>query len=239
MGSQGRTDRVIDADADDTQLLVALGAAGLVVLSTIYVNTMPKTQLCANMCDWQVYGLAKWSLPWVKRKWIEGGRTWPLSETEEYQFIRVMTAVAFQESVFDKSAPYCKYRPCAKAGTTTATGLTQIVRPTWRDIQGRILRIPKAEHVPHSYAKKPIWALRLGMAYLLDMYVYKGTRDWKRAARRYHDGYGESHSHGPTYAHNVMDKWMKQFDWGMLDITSMTRIGYFLQQMHDSRREFA
>lgn len=190
-----------------------------------------------KLCDWQVYALAMNAVDMVKNRWRELGYQWNVPD--DAYLAKLLVAQAFQESAIDKSGPpYCGFDPAAGAGITSATGLMQFVGKTWYDIQKRILKLPLAQQRELDARKDAAFCMYCGCAYLVHMFDYKKTYSWKRALRRYHDGYAENHKDGPGYVNVILNEWFPLFDFERLAAQIVENALEISGLVFESRKEF-
>lgn len=195
---------------------------------------MPTTE--GKLCDWEVYGLALSAVPKVKAKWAEIGRPWNVKD--EAMLAQILVALAFQESAIDKSGPpYCGFDPKASTKKSSAKGLMQFVKTTWGDVQERIIKLPVSERRPLEDRYDPVFSMFLGACYLVEMYDYKKSYNWRMACKRYHDGYGGNYG-GEGYAKLILDKWRPMFDWTRLATQVASGASQIVMIENNSRKEF-
>lgn len=190
-----------------------------------------------KLCDWQVYGLARDAVRRTRLRWLELGRTWKVPDEEEV--IRLLVAQSFQESAIDKSGPpYCGFDPDAEAGSSTATGLMQILRGTWQDVQERVLKLPKAQWRPLADRSSAALCMFYGCAYLISMYDYQRSgRSWRKALAMYHDGF-TAKSPGYGYADLILNEWLPLFDFHALRARAQVGFLELAYLNYQSRVEF-
>lgn len=156
--------------------------------------------------------------------------------SDERYFARLLVCISFQESCIAKNAVGFEcFDTEAKAKTTTATGLMQVLTGTQRYIE-KLMKWPQR---PFDDRKDPQYALELGAAYLGYLYGRKANgKDWFRTIASYHDGhYKGSNSPGAKYARLVMGHYQK-FDWNAIEIEASRQSNTFASFLWNARPEF-
>lgn len=155
---------------------------------------------------------------------------------DEKYFARLLVCVSFQESCIAKTAAGFEcFDTEAKAKTTTATGLMQVLKGTQRAIE-KFMGWPNR---PLDDRKDPQYALMLGAAYLGYLYNRKSNgKDWTRTIASYHDGhYKGSNSPGAKYAGLVLGHYAK-FDWVKIEAEAAGIDPMFAGLLWGARVEF-
>jgi hypothetical protein len=145
------------------------------------------------------------------------------------EWVKVCVAVAKIESKFNTSA---------KNKSSTATGMMQILKPTKKEIETKILKvIPTTTQTALLDAG---YSAKLGMAYIGYFYLNpnKGNKNWKRTIISYNQGHYDESSASLSYynkfANTFNDIDYASLETGYNDYSSLPFFQRFLKTVADS-----
>lgn len=151
----------------------------------------------------EVLNLARFALPKIWDKYPVANR---------YKFCRMMVALCYQESCINKNAPDWRcFDTEAAAGTSSALGLTQVLKDTQRYIESQMGWTAR----PLTDRKDPQYSLDLGSAYIGYLLKRNGD-DWYKTFSSYHDGHYRDGGPGNGYARKVLDHY-DMFPWETIE----------------------